>query len=574
MSAPRILDVGNGLVGASLASTGTWLSLGGPHSRHGYVELTGLPQFEPAWRGDPTAVRRYRAYMARERFGFLRIELDEPGRHEIATHASPTAPCVEQRHRILGAGRRVVLRFHGRLDAHPLAEITEVDPPAPTRARTRLSADGRRLVVSAAALPARAELRVTIDGGATAGWTIAGGGAQLVVTPARRSTCELVLAIHCSLAEPRAPATPSPGCRLHVPAGVRGGLEALADRARAYVLECTAVRVGPGETCLLTDHRILPLSWTRDAYWQAALLLARAPDGVALETVASHLRWLWTRCERPGGFWMRSHHSNGAPKDLAFQADQQLYPLLELADFRRVAGTLPAPHAGDWWGRRVGELWDALPVGALGLVSSEENAADDASELPFPLSAQILYWLAAVRLEGLREELGLQRDFAAAARAIARAVEQGFRVEGPFGDQWAYEIDGRGGHRLYHDANDLPTALAPLLGFCRADDPLWAATMRFALSEHNPGYCPGRFGGLGSRHTPGTWTLGDLQEWVAASLLGDDTAAERALARLLAVAGPGGLLPEAYDPATGGSPVRPWFAWPGAALGTLLAGGP
>ena len=39
---------------------------------------------------------------------------------------------------------------------------------------------------------------------------------------------------------------------------------------------------------------------------------------------------------------------------------------------------------------------------------------------------------------------------------------------------------------------------------------------------------------------------------------------------MLAVAGPGGLLPEAYDPATGGSPIRHWFAWPGAALGALL----
>jgi uncharacterized protein len=54
------------------------------------------------------------------------------------------------------------------------------------------------------------------------------------------------------------------------------------------------------------------------------------------------------------------------------------------------------------------------------------------------------------------------------------------------------------------------TALAPLLGFCGADDPIWRATMRFAFSDRNSAYCPGRFGGLGSRHTPGTWTLGDV----------------------------------------------------------------
>ena len=31
---------------------------------------------------------------------------------------------------------------------------------------------------------------------------------------------------------------------------------------------------GADEVVLLTDHRILPLSWTRDAYYQALLLLA------------------------------------------------------------------------------------------------------------------------------------------------------------------------------------------------------------------------------------------------------------------------------------------------------------
>jgi meiotically up-regulated gene 157 (Mug157) protein len=94
--------------------------------------------------------------------------------------------------------------------------------------------------------------------------------------------------------------------------------------------------------------------------------------------------------------------------------------------------------------------------------------------------------------------------------------------------------------------------------------------MQFALSPHNPAYCPGEWGGLGSLHTPGTWTLGDVQEWVAAGLLGEPSRSERALERLLAAASPDGLLPEAYDPRTGGAPIRRWFAWPGAALGALL----
>jgi uncharacterized protein len=586
-------DIGNGLVSASLASGGAWLSIGAPHPRHGYVELTGLPRFEPAWRGDPEAVRRYRASMADPRFAFLTVEatgpatdpatralvLDHPATvhelratHEITARADRDEPCVEQLHRLTGPrAATVVVRFQGRLDAHPLPEITDIDPPPPTVPDTRLVAAGDRLRVEAPALPAVAEVHVSIVGGSSPGWVVTGGTARLVVT----ATAELRLVVACRLGEPAV--RPAPGTRrgfrrLHVPPAKRAALERLAERTRSYILDCTAVRVGPGEICLLTDHRILPLSWTRDAYWQAALLLAARPDRTAVDTVAGHLRWLWARCERPDRFWMRSHHSNGARKDVAFQADQQLYPVLELADFRRLTGSLPPAPAG-WWGRQVEQLWDALPVGELGLISSEENAADDEAEYPFPLSAQLLYWLAATRLAELRAELGVERDFAAAAREMAPAIARHFQVDGPFGRQWAYDVDGRGGHRLYHDANDLPTALAPLVGFCAADDPVWAATMRYAFSEHNPGWCAGPFGGLGSRHTPGTWTLGDVQEWVVASLLGELDVAEQALDRLLAVATPDGLLPEAYDPATGANPVRRWFAWPGAALGALLHDG-
>ena len=128
------------------------------------------------------------------------------------------------------------------------------------------------------------------------------------------------------------------------------------------------------------------------------------------------------------------------------------------------------------------------------------------------------------------------------------AVARGFAIDGPFGTQWAYAIDARGGQRHYHDANDLPVALAPLLGFVARDDTAWQATMRFAFSAHNPAFVPGQGGGLGSLHTPGVWPLGDVQEWVWASIAGDDRRVDRVLSRLAAVQRHG-MLPEAYDPA-------------------------
>ena len=133
---------------------------------------------------------------------------------------------------------------------------------------------------------------------------------------------------------------------------------------------------------------------------------------------------------------------------------------------------------------------------------------------------------------------------------------------------WPYAVDAAKRRVAYHDANDLPVALAPLWGFCAAEDPGWNATMAFALSPANPGWVEGARPGLGSAHTPGPWTLGLIQAWIRARTVNDDDATRAALRQLEDVAYVDGMLPEAYD-ADGDDRVRHWFAWPGAALAAL-----
>jgi meiotically up-regulated gene 157 (Mug157) protein len=282
---------------------------------------------------------------------------------------------------------------------------------------------------------------------------------------------------------------------------------------------------------------------------------------------------------RPRAAWQRSHLANGAPKDIAYQADQQLFPILELLDFRQATGKWPVtaePAGGDdgaAWGVLVDEVLRGLPLSADGFVRTDENPADDASSLPFSLSTQILTWYVTTRLARVAPELLLDRaELADRASRVREATHRGFVSSGPHGHQWAYEANGRGATRLYADANDVPTAFAAAWGFCRADDPVWRATMRFAFGEANPAYRAGPWGGLGSFHTPGTWPLGDAQEWIVASATGDTEAAELAVGRLVAVASEDGLLPEAYDPETGAWTARHWFAWPAALVGTLALG--
>ncbi len=576
---PKPLDAGNGRVCASFdPHTAAWLSIGMPHARHGFVELSAVPPFDERGRGDPAITRAHRLSLTHPAHAVVSVDVDaalpalEPAPNastvpawsgpgiDVSMPTEPDASRLVQAWQIEappGRRPRVAVTLRGKLDRPALAEITETDPPEPTGARSTWRILGTSVLVEAAALPA--EARVTV-GGASLRWSDAGDGRLIgqIDWPAEADRLRLEIMVELDPEPPTGDAPP--------PIPPASG-DRLTARALAYVRGCTSLRTGPDERAILTDHRILPLSWTRDAYWQALALLAADEPGDRTR-VADHLRWLWRRCERPDGWWARSHHADGRRKDLAFQADQQLYPMLELADYHDLTGSLPA---GVDWEAAVIRAWDASEAHVderLGLVASGENAADDPAGLPFIGASQILRWRTAVRLESLSRAgvLGVDPDtFSTAARAARAAFTAAFeRGEEP----WPYAVDADGSRQAYHDANDLPVALAPAWGFCAADDRGWRATMSFAFSPSNPGWVAGRRSGLGSAHTGGVWTLGDLQAWIRARAVGDVAGAAAAIGRLEEVAFADGMLPEAYDP-DDGSPIRHWFAWPGAALAAL-----
>jgi hypothetical protein len=588
--ARKPVDIGNGFVAASFTPAGSWLSVSCYHPRRGTVELSGMPSFDECWRDEPGLVRRYRHWMAEERHAFLRLRARNVTRHEISVDTVADRSIVEQRHSLVaaeGTGAQITLIASGHLDRPALAEITEVSPLPPTGADTVWKPEGAHLRLAAPALPATAAIEIAASGGTLGRWSLVDAGtAELEI----RWEDRLDLVVRCTLGaegQPRRAPTyaAQPALRPdrlwvaraqpHAPERYRQALSRIRNGARRYVSGCAALRVGESEVCFLADHRILPLSWTRDAYYQALLLLSWG-DRPAAGLVADHLRWLYCRCRRERAAWQRSHLPNGEPKDRVFQADQQLYPLLELLDYRTTTDTFPNdPHSDRGnsrrWGERVAQIWRSLPLSADGFVATDENPADDSTRYPYLLSTQILAWYVAARLADVEDELHLEplrfQDFAEQLRTSIPAF---FTRPGPYGEQWAYEVDSNGDGRLYADANDLPTALAPLWRFCSADDDNWRATMRFAFSEHNPAYSAGPLGGLGSLHTPGTWPLGDVQEWVTASLLRDRGRAEAALDRLVTVSAEDGLLPEAYDPTTGEWRARHWFAWPAAVVGALV----
>lgn len=601
------LDCGNGRVAASVTPEGAVLALGGYHPLHGHAGFVAQRPFPDRDRGDAQSVRAYRAAMAaRQAFGFGLATAQhwdlvgvrciaglDPTAHlrqgrvraVVTTTAPESAHGIVQRWRLRltdGPPTRFPYRLSGGLwvGRSAMTELTEggvIDqPPAAIVAQ----AHGGTLTVTNPAVP----VAVAITGVPDATWQARADGpvdasfdAVVELHPDTDVTVVLTWALGLDLESairraralrrlPRGRATDGVVSRRDrwpaLPRSVPVSVRPLVRRGLAYARECCTLPAAAG-TAVITDHRILPLTWTRDAYYAVAALAAAGTTDAG-NLLLGHLHWLFA-VERRDDAWGRAYLPNGRVKDPAFQLDQQCYPLLELAEALR-----RWPHE-----RRLAPFVDAVPAvlrairarraPTAELFGTEETPADDPLRLPYHFSSHVLLWHTLHRLAGALADGGL----AQMADEVAAATREHFTVRHREQTLFAYAVDLAGGRRIYHDANDLPTALAVDWGFCDADDPAWRATMAFAFSTDNTAWTPGRYEGLGSDHTPGAWPLGDVQELAYRHAVSDFVRERQVLHRLVATAAWDGALAEARDPDSGAIVSRHWFAWPGVALAYL-----
>lgn len=609
------LDVGNGLVAGSLATDGGVLVVGMPHTRLGYAVLDTAAPFDDARRRDAGAVRRYRLSLATEHRGAMALR--PPGgwaaasdrlhgavvpRHRLrrgplAASVVTTAPlgddgpmaCVVQRWQLRNDDAIPPLAWTGRvrLGRAALTQLTEGGPLPAVAGSQRVAAVDDGFVVERPDVDLAAAIVVRGAGSWSFACSADGDLEARLTLPPSRTGCDVTVSIALADTAEQARQQARAGVATDVegqatdhvsrwgrrlaalPANLSPGVRRLVTRALVYATECCTAKCAGG-VCLMTDHRILPLSWTRDGYYVARMLSTVLPD-VGRSIVRRHLQWLFGMCARPDGVFARSYLPNGTVKDPAFQLDQQCYPVLELVD--HVERDPDEALAADLTPLAVQllETLERYRDPASGLYRTDETPGDDPLDLPYHFSSHVLLWhtmrrLAASRLPRV-DAVGLHRR----AAALHRTVRAAFAVQRADGGGFAYAVDNDDRRIVYHDANDLPTVLAPLWGFCAPDDRRWRATMAHAFSTANAdGWYPGPHGGLGSIHTPGAWPLGDVQEYIHARVVGDASRAGDVIGRLTATACHDGALPEARDPVTGRVRSRHWFAWPGAALTLAL----
>lgn len=566
------LDFGGGGVTGSVNADGRLIALNFYHPQHGYVTLTSAEPFPEAERYHPAAVRAYRAGLAAQDGYGLRLSAPVTARRarllasavpEIELEAGGERASVTTFASARGALQQIAAppgaRWGGRLSLQRCAytQLTEGGPVPMPPLRLHVAADAECLILHNPELGAA----VAILGLDLAGLTQQRADTPLALDFPLLSSGRLAYGVGLTVAAAAANARwlSANADLAETVAEWDAALAGLPDdplvRRGIVYARMTAVPVEAG-TCLLTDHMLLPLSWNRDAYYAARALLSAGQTDI----VRRHLLWTFETAERPASIWARCYLANGRVKDSAFQLDQQLYPLLELADY--LVQTGDAATAAQLT-PQVEPLLSALEPYRQPrtlLYRTAETPADDPIALPYHLSSHILLWHTLRRLAAL----GLAAPWTARLAELHAAIQQTFICDFDGARLYAYAADGAGHVHRYHDANDLPLALAPAWGFVTADDPVWRSTLAFAFSAANRG---GWYAGhLGSVHSPAPWALGDVQALVSAQARGDHAGVEQARAALCHAAQADGALPEAYNADDGSVYSRHWFVWPNAAL--------
>ncbi len=169
---------------------------------------------------------------------------------------------------------------------------------------------------------------------------------------------------------------------------------------------------------------------------------------------------------------------------LRVEQDHEQLSMHEYPGFRGVSASYPE-LAREGRGTRVRS--------GTGLIWSGFTPGDDSPSLGYVVPSNMMIVAQLERLRSMLNE-GLElrggeprgvwvRRVAMLHQTVARGLREHATVPTRrFGRVWAYMVDGFGNYVLMDDANAPSLLSAPLVGYAAADDPLYQATRRLALT--------------------------------------------------------------------------------------------
>lgn len=612
------LDFGGGAITGSMNQEGRIIALNTYHPQHGYITLTSAPPFPESQRYDPNAVRAYRqslieldgfgmrfdspivrheAWLLEDAIPYLRLTLANGVIADVITFVPRRKPFgVVQWWRFSESGRFGYIDGKLWLQRAAYTQLTEGGPANMPSVETHPHYDDAtgsfwidNEQLGAAAVFNWTENVDSADGSVDMNQPKRDFLPQLIMYPQIMPAGGQVLELDTTIL-PFVIGVDSTRARVDFEELKASNIKQLLTdtldvwrsrwvtwrhgdhpldlvlrRAIVYGMHC-CVPVTDEATCIITDHMLLPLSWNRDSYYVARALLNWRAD--MAQVVRKHLIWLFEVAERTeDGAWGRAYLVNGRIKDAAFQLDQQIFPLLELAEYVLETGDKATLRRLQHYIQPAVQMLLKYKASDAWLLATAETPADDPIDQPYHFSSHVLLWHTFSKLA----RLGLENeDYAAWAAHVREAIDDYFIAQHNGDKLYAYATDCDGSFHFYHDANDVPLVMAPHWGMCGSDDPIWQATVDFAFSKQNIG---GEFDGLlGSTHTKAPWPLGDAQDILIARARRDTPRELAAQRRILKAMQWDGALSEAYNTKSYRVVSRNWFAWPNAMLGIIYIG--
>ncbi|MEO1645550.1 MAG: glycoside hydrolase family 125 protein, partial [Chloroflexota bacterium] len=260
-------------------------------------------------------------------------------------------------------------------------------------------------------------------------------------------------------------------------ATIVNGVELPQKRAMANALR-SFVPIDDEAVAMATDTDTATTN--RDAYYMAAPMLNWSYETRHL--VRGHLVWLFDRAKREDGQWSASYTPDGEAKNTQYVLDQQIYPLLLLADYTLQTGDK------ELFGEFQPLIDDTLTMldtradNVSGLLpASDADDLIDSEKMPYDLPTHVLLWQALNQLENV-EGTG---EYAKRANNLQSIIDEHFLIERDGKPMFAYATDGEGNHTEYSDPNDIPLLLMPEWDYVDADNPAWRNTVQNAQNTAN-----------------------------------------------------------------------------------------
>lgn len=210
-----------------------------------------------------------------------------------------------------------------------------------------------------------------------------------------------------------------------------------------------------------------------------------------------------------------------------------------------------------------------------GLIRSAFRPSDDATILGYLIPANAMMAVELKKTARVVKVAGgdssLVSNLEHRAEALQQAVwEHGVFEHPAYGQVFAYEVDGYGGHIIMDDAN-IPSLLSlPLLGFVDQSDKTYQNTRKMILEKvGNPYYLTGsEFHGIGGPHVglENAWPMALL---VQAQTTDSDAELMEAI-DLVRDSSLLGLVHESINVNNIKQYTRPWFAWANSLFGQTI----